>query len=383
MTRRGRGEGSIHRRPDGRWVGQLSLGWAAGKRQRRTVYGRTRKEVSMKLHELRVKNPALGEAARWSVAQWMTYWLNDIAAHEVRPQTLRSYRSRVDRYIIPLIGNHRLDKLAPQHVRAMYTRLRQPCPDPVDGRCRHSPHHGRAEASVRHAHAVLSRALKIAEQEGHIDRNVAKLVRPPKVRSEHRTPLTVGQAKAVLEAAAGDDMEARWYMALYLGMRQGEVLGLRWSDVDLVSGTIRVRQTLQKLDDGLGFGPPKSAESMRDIPVPPLVLSRLKIVRARHHCDDTPCQHLVWHRGDGQPLHPKKDWQAWRDLLAAADVPHVALHAARNTTATLLMSLGVPAAVTRDILGHTTVLLTQDIYSRGDDDLRRAALGKLEESMAE
>ena len=247
--RRTRGDGGLYQRHDaptcpplidgdraehrcqGRWVGTVEV-FIDGKRRRKAVYGKTSREVRLKLSEaLKDKQDGTLVVASMTVEKWIDYWLDNIAARTLRPQTLRGYRSKVNVYIKPAIGKHRLTALAPEHIRQMHDTMRA---------------NGLAEASVRQAHAILKRALRVAVMEGKLGTNPADRMDSPSTETADRAQLDVHQARMVL-AEAGED--ARWWLALFYGLRQGEVLGLRWCDVDLDQGVMHVRQSLQTDND--------------------------------------------------------------------------------------------------------------------------------------
>lgn len=368
MARRGRGEGSIYQRSDGKYVAVLDLGWRDGKRKRKVAYAKTRQGAATKLTKMTTDHAASALViASPTVEAWLRYWFEEIAPERVRPSTLRGYRTYVEHYLIRHLGKHRLDRLEPSHVRQLYTKMRKD---------------GRAEASVRQAHAILSRALKVALREGKVARNVCDLIDPPGTQKNTPTPLTVDQAKAVLRLAGWgvphrDLTGSRWYVALYLGLRQGEALALRWQDVNLEEGVIFVRTALQRVSgQGLVHVELKSAASRRVVPLPNVVRARLQVEWAAHVNAGGDLSGYVW--GGDKPTDPKRDWTAWRDLLIAAGVPHVRLHAARNTTASLLLDAGADPKIVQEILGHSTVQITQDVYQRGTTELHRRAMDALE-----
>lgn len=378
MTRRrGKGDGSLVQRHDhptcppvvngkrpahpcrGRWAATLDLGWSGGKRQRKVMYGKTRKEAQIKLSTaIRERDSGVVVLASPTVEQWLTYWLDVICVERgLKINTMKSHRSKVDRYLIPQLGRHRVDKLAPEHLRAMYAHMRA---------------QGLSEATLRQTHAILHRALKVATREGKASRNVADLIDPPTTARKQRQGLAVGDARRIL--ARG---ELRWWVALMLGLRQGEALALRWSDVDLSEGVLYVSRSLvRKPGEGLVFDTPKSAASNRVVPLPPKVLARFKLARIEHDQAGGEPDGLIFHR-NGQPLDPRADWEAWRDTLAGLDIPHVALHAARNTTASLLEAAGVPARMAAQILGQSTVQVLHG-YQHADLPRMREALAALE-----
>ena len=376
--RRNKGDGGLSQRHDhpdcpplidgerpehhcrGRWQGTIEV-IVDGRRRRKYVYGRTQREARLKLDTARRQRDAgTLVLTTMTVEKWLDYWLDNIASRELRPQTLRGYRSKTRTYLTPLVGRHRLTDLRPEHVRTMHDALRA---------------QGLSEATVRQTHAILKRALRVAMFEGKVSANVADLVPSPKTETEQRTALLLDQARAVL-TAAGDD--ARWWLALLYGMRQGEVLGLRRRDVDLDLGLLHVDQSLQTAEDGtLIFGAPKSRSSRRVMPLLPVVAARLKL--ALLDVPDDP-DALVFHRNH-QPIRPRDDWQAWRDLLdrattpPLAPIPQVPLHAARNSAASLMEAAGIPERLAMQILGHSQVQMTRSYTSADIERIRSALVG--------
>lgn len=328
----------------------LDLGYVDGKRRRRAIYGRTRKEAAIRLQEaIAAKNSGSLVVGQVTVETWMRHWLDVVCVERgLKVNTMKSHRSKVDRYILPAVGHRRLDRLEPEHIRAMFADMRK---------------RGLSEATLRQTHAILQRALRVAMREGKVIRNVAELVDPPATTKNRRTGLPVAQARQVLKGA-----DLRWYVALYLGLRQGEALGLSWPDVDLERGVLHVERTLVRVPgEGLRFDTPKSRASRRVVPLPTVVLSRFKVAWAEHLAAGGDPNGLVFHR-DGLPIDHRADWQAWRDRLEEAGVQPIALHAARNTAASLLEGAGVPARVVAQILGQSTVEVT---YGYQDADLDR------------
>jgi len=237
MARRGNGEGSIYQSRDGRWRGYVDLGYVDGKRARKYVTGGTRKEVAAKLRRVvdaRESGTLQIGQKPMAFGEWLTFYLDTIASTRVRPSTLAGYRGYVTRRILPGLGHHRLDKLQPEHLEAFY---------------RSSRDSGMAPASVLQMHRIMSRALKIAHRRGHVARNVATLVDAPSVPREEINPLTSVEAKAILGRAKDERNSARWSVALSLGLRQGEALGLQWPDIELDTGVLKVRHALQRLED--------------------------------------------------------------------------------------------------------------------------------------
>jgi len=402
-ARRQPGDGALYqRKKDGMWVGAVDLGSTpSGKRRRKVVVHSTQAGALEKLREVRRQVGIHGDVPTRSttLADWLDRWLVDIAAKRVRPRTLDTYRHKV-RLIKEAAGRARLDKLTPAHVRAVHAYI-------IETK-------GLESTTALQAHRILAKALKDAEREGLVTRNVATLVDAPRRAVNSRGALTTGQARAVLTAAAEDPFAARWALALLYGERQGEALGLTWECVDLERRTIDLAWQLQRLtwrhgcgaspcgrkrgaecprrnlgtppgfevrplDGGLCLTRPKSARSRRVIPL--LDVMRDLLERRRLATFGQPNPHgLVWHDDDGRPLDPKGDRDRWYAALERAGAPRVELHAARHTTATLLMEGGVDTKVIQDILGHSDVVTTRN-YQHVDTTLTRAALEGLERSL--
>lgn len=362
------GESSIHQDALGRWHGYVSIGTAGdGRRDRRHVSGVRRADVVRKVRALEEARdagvmPAAGKSP--TVADWLNHWLTTIAVRRLKPRTLDSYSSQVRNHLIPQLGHYRLDRLQPEHLERAYAALEE---------------EGLSAASVLLNHRILSRALRIAVQRGRIGRNVAQLVGPPTVVRPEIIPLTGPEARAVLAAARDLPNGARWTVALALGLRQGEALGLRWDDVDLTAGVITVRRALQRQKGkGLVLVEPKSAAGRRRLVLPEplkdaLVVHQQAQDQARREAGDYWQEHgFVFCQPDGRPIGAPADWGAWKALLRAAGVRDARLHDARHTAATLLLQQGVPARVAMQVLGHSQLSMTMH-YTHVVEELAQEA----------
>src|SRR3954465_1030151 len=260
------GESTIYKGADGRWHGYVSVGFTLdGRLDRRHVSSKSRGVVLARVRELERKRDSgmISETSTPTVAWWLEHWLTTIAPRRVRQRTLESYESAVRKHLIPGIGRHRLDRLRPEHLDQLYTALLD------DG---YSP------ATVLRHHRILSRALTVAVQRGHVPRNVTALVDPPAQRqSDLATALDLDEARAALEAAGTVRNSARWTVALALGLRQSEALALQWKDIDLDRGTLSVRRGLHRVPgEGLVFTEPKTDRSRRTIAVPAPLIEALR-----------------------------------------------------------------------------------------------------------
>jgi integrase len=371
------GESSIYRDEDGRWHGYVSMGKKEnGRRDRRHVSGVKRADVVAKVRELERKRDAgtAGAAGKApTVREWLEHWLDTIAARKVRPSTLVRYRQLTANQLVPGIGHHRLDRLQPEHVEKLYSDLQE---------------RGLSPASVLQAHRVLSRALKVAMQRDRVARNVCTLVDAPSVERDEVRPLSGHDARRVLEAARGRRNAARWSVALALGLRQGEALGLTWDAVDLDAGTLTVRQALQRQPGkGLVLVQPKSRAGRRTVALPGPLRDALRAHRAAQAAERIAAgsvwedNNLVFCQENGRPLEPRSDHRTWRALLAEAKVRSARLHDARHTAASLLLQQGVPARVVMEILGHSQISLTLGTYSHVVPELAEDAARRMGEAL--
>lgn len=406
--RRTRGDGGLYQRGDGYWVGVVELPPADGKRQRRRVVRRDRNTAISELKKLRgdVDSGRIAVTGNTTVEKWLDRWLNEIHGEKIRPTTKRDYQTAIDNHIVPAIGKKRLDKLSVQHVRQMHEAI------------------GKRRAAEK-AHVILKKALKDAIREQMITVNVAEMLDPPKYKKNHRTSLSIELAGRIISTAQRhcDEMgAARWVAAFLTGARQGELLGLRWSHVDLDNGYMDISWQLQQLSQSHGCGEklsptsypcgrtrpgwcpdrrwdlppdfeyevlhgslvltrPKTAAGQRSIPIlPPLLLK----LRELHQHQGTNPHNLVWHEPDGRPIGPREDYQAWKQLLIAAKVIEpgqtLSMHAARHTTATILRAAGVDEQTRMEILGHATTT-AQRVYAHADRERHMLAMGALGELM--
>ncbi|MBI4491737.1 MAG: site-specific integrase [Chloroflexi bacterium] len=370
--RRGHGEGSIHQREDGRWVAVVDQGWKDGKRQRKYLYGETRREVSEKLkaalHDQAAGLPLPSE--RQTVGQFLERWLEDSAKPNVRPRTFTRYHDLLTLHAIPTLGKRPLAKLSAQDLQALYGQKLDQL----------------AARTVGHLHRVLHCALRDALRWGLVARNVCDAVQPPKVARPEMQVLAPEQARQLLAAADGEPLEALYVLAVTAGLRQGELFGLKWQDLDLEAGRLQVRRTLGRVrKQGFLESEPKSARSRRSITLTPLAIGALRHHRARQleqrlavgsAWED---RGLVFCNAVGRPLEPSNLLRrSWRPLLKKAGLPRIRFHDLRHTAATLLLAQGVHPKIVQEMLGHSTISLTLDTYSHLLPNLQDEAAAKMQ-----
>ncbi|WP_424536692.1 tyrosine-type recombinase/integrase [Sphaerisporangium viridialbum] len=400
--KRSNGEGTIAQRKDGRYEAKVFVPTTAGTVKRVSVYGKTREECHAKFIELKAQSdrgiPVAAES--WTVGDYLAYWLEHVVRAERRPKTVQGYEGVIRRYLVPSLGRKRLDKLNAAEVRQFVTSLRNGCQC-----CQRGWDKARTLAEccakrggtccqytiqarmVQFIHAVLRNALENAVREEVIHRNVAKLVKisPPKYKVNRG--LTVAQAKAILKAAKDHRLGALYVLAVCLGLRRGELLGLRWEDIDLETGTLEVIQTLQRVGGRLQFVKPKTEDSERTIPLPPICLNALKEHRRRQFAERSQCwpdwedHGLVFPSRRGTPMEPDNLRRSWGEIRTAAGLGAVRLHDLRHTCVSLLLDLGVPPHIVREIVGHSDIEVTMTIYAHSSLDDKRTALGKLGDAL--
>jgi integrase len=366
--RRGNSEGSIYRRKDGRWVAQVSGVAGTGRVFR---YGKTRAEAAAKLttalKSVQDGLPIPGE--RQTVDKYLESWLEESAKPSIRPMTYVSYASLIRLHVIPELGGVPLAKLTPQHVQALMNRKLAAGLSP------------RRVAMIR---GVLRTALNQALRWGLVSRNVATLVSPPRaVRFEVR-PLEPEQARLFLKAVRGDPLEPLYTVALAVGLRQGEALGLRWEDVDLDAGTLHIRHGLQRIEGKLRLVEPKSARARRTIVMPALVTESLRAHRVRQ-TEQRLLAGAEWEEGDfvfstavGRPLTDSTVTHMFQRHLARAGLPRQRFHDLRHACASLLLAQGVSPRVVMELLGHSQITLTLNTYSHVMPGLQAEAAARMD-----
>ena len=376
MGKRGNGEGSISRRKNGGWMGQYIVHTAEG-RKRRTVYGKTRKEVAGKLAKALSdrENGLVFDARRLTVGEYLGHWLEDSVRDTVRQRTWERYEQLVRVYIKPALGRIKLKALTPAHVRGLY---REKLDD------------GLASRTVQYIHVTLHKALKDAVADGLIPRNVTDAVRAPRAKGKEINALTPDQARAFLEAAdeVDDRFEALYVLAITAGLREGELLGLKWEDLDLDAGTLSVRRTLSEARSGRFFEAPKNGKG-RSIRLTKQAVEALRSHRKRQNEERLRLgtlwedNGLVFPAQTGTPMNAKNlTVRSFKPLLERAGLPRsVRVHDLRHTCATLLLGKGVHPKIVQELLGHATIAITLDTYSHVLPNMQGEAVSAMEAAL--
>lgn len=357
------------------WTTRIDVGVdpKTGKRRQKRVSARTRKELEAKVAELRhkVHTGAYVETSKRTLADYLeSEWLV-MVARTVRPSTLRVYRAAVENHITPSMGNIRLGRLTPANVDRFYT-------DKLDA--------GLSPATVKKLHAILHRALADALRLGYVGRNVCQFVQPPTAKPPEMTTWTIEQAQRFLSATEEHPLGLLWHAGLITGMRVGELIALRWMDVDLRRRQLAVRQTLTRDERGRDtFGPPKSNE--RVIALPSHLAERLVEAQAdqrRRYADmdlEWTDEAFVFDRGDGGYTRPSYIASHFRRECHRAGVPRIRLHDLRHSSATILVASGVNVKVVQERLGHHSAAFTLDRYAHVTESMQAEAARNLAEML--
>jgi integrase len=376
MSGNANGEGSVYLRKDGRWCAAAYLPAATGGRRRVSVYAKSRQEARVKLRELldRAERNIPATPANLTVAGYLSEWLAHIQRH-VRPSTYVGYETNVRLHLVPRIGKKKLARLAVRDVRLL-----------VDG-MRNDGHKARV---VQHVHATLRAALEHAYREEIVTRNVARQVRVEQPRAEKpREPLSAEEAMQLLRDVADQRNAALWTVLVMLGLRRSEVCGLRWEHVDFEARTLRIVQTVQRVEGKLRELPTKTRRSNRTVPLP----ARCLFALAEHHRllqeihGNGPGE--PWHPDGyvfgtpwGTPLEPRNLTRSWVKLVDQLGIRRVPLHALRHTCVSLLLALGVHPRVVMEIVGHSAIEMTMNVYGHVNLGTQRAALDRLDDELS-
>ena len=354
MGRRGRNEGSIYQRKDGLWAGQYKIQTANGGKYK-YIYGRAREDVAKRLTKAMADRDSgfVFDSESLTLSEYLDRWLKVIQG-TISVGSWKQYETIARLHIKPALGKLKLDRVSALHVQSLYT-------DKLDA--------GLSPRRVIYIHVTLHKALKQAVRWSLIPRNVTEAVEPPKANRNEVSPLDEGQVHKLLESARRNKLEALYVLAVTTGMRQGELLGLQWKDVDLDSGTLRVNRTIFR---GV-VSPPKTAKSRRSIR-----LSRSALVALKDH---ERTSEWVFSTASGEPIDCTNFIkQSWRSLKREAGLrPNTRFHDLRHTCATLLLTKGVHPKIVQELLGHSSISITLDTYSHVLPNLQGEAVRAMED----
>lgn len=367
MGNRGHGEGSIYLRKDGRWCASITL----ENRKRKYIYGKTRREVQeqLKIALREQQQGTLITTPQQSVEQFLNQWLA-IHKSSVRIRTYERYEQFVRIHLVPALGHVQLQKLTAIQINNLYLKLGKTL----------SP------STLNTLHMMLHKALEDAVRWGLLARNVCDAVSAPRRAHFEIKPLTKEQAQVLLNAAKEDSLEALWVLALTTGMRRGEVLALKWQDIDFEQGMLQVKRIFTRLRGNRYIeADPKTEKSRRSIMLTTVTVEALRRHRvhqleAKLQAGDAWVAHdLVFCTSVGTPLNPNWVLERFKKLLQKAGLPDMRFHDLRHSIATILLSMGTHPKVVQELLGHNRIQETVDTYSQVLPTIHKEAIQKLED----
>ncbi|MFD8319618.1 tyrosine-type recombinase/integrase [Kitasatospora purpeofusca] len=397
---RATGEGTVFQRKDGRWEAAASVLAANGNCQRLHVYGRTRQQAMDKLTDTKAASnrgvPVVH--AQGAVGNWITYWLDTVAVHRVRETTHTRYAAVARLYIIPGLGAKKLSKLTARDIRTWLDGLRTRCQC-----CARRTDHQRTPAKQRccavgrccrrvlsaltltYIHTVLKTALEHAVQEEEVPRNLARNVRLGTPRPRRFEPLSVEEARRLIDTTRTHALHPVVHLALHTGLRRGELLGLTLEDIDLNAGTAVIRRSLQRTsDNGLVLFPTKTKASERRIALPATCIQDLHAHRIRQQAEHeaaglrwNPRGYIFTAPNSALPVEPSTLNRRFATLLHQAGLRRIRFHDLRHTTATLLLDQSVELVVIKELLGHAHIGVTATVYTHVRLRIQRNAIDLL------
>ncbi|HVB25345.1 MAG TPA: tyrosine-type recombinase/integrase [Ktedonobacteraceae bacterium] len=365
-----RGAGSVYLRKDGRYAAEIKLD---GKRK--TVYGKTEKEAYQKMQQALYEHRqgTLITGPQQTVKQFLEYWLENVQKPLIREITYSLNRGIIYKHIMPDLGQIKLRDLKPEHIEKLYAKMLK---------AEYNP------SSIGHTHGILRSALNQAVKRGLLARNVCDIVSPPRSHKHEVTSLTINQAQKLIQVAKGHRLEALLIVAITTGMRRGELLALRWQDVDFETKRLYVRRSVNRIvGHGIVEGEPKTMNSKRTITLPQVVLDALKQHKANQEETKRKVgtlwkdRNLVFPNTQGNYEEATHLRTMFLKFLRDAELPSIRFHDLRHSAASILLSLGVNPKVIQELLGHSKVSMTLDVYSHVLPGMQSDAMDKWNDLM--
>ena len=368
--KRANGEGSIRKRKDGRWEGRYTAGHdpETGKAIYKNVLGRSQAEVKEKLKQAIGEAQALDitKAGKYTVGEWMEVWFQDYAKIKVRPSSHQTYQGYIHNHIRPNIGDIPLEKLTSLDLQKLYKKLlAQGRVDRLEAKGQPK---GLSAKTVRNIHQILSSALKLAQEQRLILTNPAEGCALPRVEHQEMKTLTTVQLASFFREARESGVFELYYLELATGLRRGELLGLKWEDIDLDRGDLRVRRQVSRINGEVVEAPLKTKNAYRTLPLAEDTVSVLK--EQRRKVGNSP---WVFPSPNGGPISPDSVLHMLHRVLKRAGLPKVRFHDLRHTFATLALQNGVDVKTVSGMLGHFSAGFTLDTYAHITSAAQRQA----------
>jgi len=386
-NKRSNGEGSVTKRKDGRWEVDIPVGIdpVTGKRKRFRAYAKSSTEANaMRIKVLRdLQTGAFIDSENITVGEWLDIWLDTYIKSKVRPNTCDNYSMLIKKHLKPTIGKVSLKKLTTIQIQRLYNEKLMS--GRVDGQG------GLSIRSVEKIHTVLHKALKQALTENRVYRNASEGAVLP-TRKQHSIRVLTNEERIRFEGVLeGDRLGRAFLLDLYSGLRRGELLALRWTDVNFEQGTLQVNRSLVRIaifgeenKTQLSFQDPKTVKSNRTVAIPMGIMAELKKHKALQNEEKLKAgekyedQNLVFCTRFGLPLEPRNFNRKFADLLTKAKISDFNLHGLRHTYATILLEEDVHPKIVQEALGHSKISTTLDIYSHVSPEIMRKAADVLD-----
>lgn len=382
-TRNAQGAGSIRQRADGTWEARYTVGRdpGTGKQLRKSVYGKTQKEVRQKLSQAvaALDNGDYFQPSKMTLSRWVEIWLQEYTGDK-KYLTVKHYKAQCKTHIVPSLGAVKLSELAPPQIQAFYNGLQRD---------------GLAAKSVRNIHGILTKCLSTAVQVGYLRSNPASMVTLPKIEEKEIHPLTDEQVKDFLRVSAGDEYEILLKVILFTGLRESEAIGLTWDCIDFKAGAVKVCKQLQKRplsDGGFTFAPLKNdkSRSLRPAHFVLDLLERRKREQAAQrlkagelwegwHTAEEQKSALVFTTATGGNLSPQTVYNHYKRLAVKIGAPDSRVHDLRHTFAVLSLQNGDDVKTVQGNLGHATAAFTLDVYGHVSERMKEDSAARMEE----
>ncbi len=357
--RRANGEGNIRKRKDGRWEGRYTAGINPenGKQIFKNVLGKTQAEVKEKLKKALADSQRLDLAkqGKYTVGTWMDVWFENVAKIKVRPSSHQTYKGYIDNHIKPNIGKVSLEKLTTMELQKFYRKLL------TKGRVERieaeNQPKGLSAKTVRNINQVISSAMDFAIAQKIISENPCKAVALPKIEHKEMQTIPAEQLQTFLTEAKATGVYEMYYIELATGLRRGELLGLKWEDINMQQGIIRVRRQVARINGKIVEAPLKTKNSYRAVTISPQAIEVLKQQKAKTN------DQYVFPSPNGGPISPDSVNNMLKRVLERAGIPKVRFHDLRHTFATLALQNGVDIKTVSGMLGHFSAGFTLDTYA--------------------
>ena len=357
--KRANGEGNIRKRKDGRWEGRFTAGHdpSTGKQVIKSVLGKTQAEVKEKLKKAMedTKKVDFTKTGKYTVGIWMDEWFENVAKIKVRASSHQTYKGYIDNHIKPNIGNIPIEKLTTMDLQKFYRKLL------TKGRIERieskDQPKGLSAKTVRNINQAISSAMDFAVAQKIISENPCKAVALPKLEHKEMQTIPAEQLQAFLQEAKATGVYEMYYIELATGLRRGELLGLKWQDIDWKNGLIKVRRQVARVDGQINEAPLKTKNSYRTVTISQQAIEVLKAQKKK--TNDT----YVFPSPNGGPISPDSVNNMLKRVLARAGIPKVRFHDLRHTFATIALQNGVDIKTVSGMLGHFSAGFTLDTYA--------------------